>query len=164
MATVTKNLRDAVLKIQDATPTTPNEVTVAIEQGDLKWTEEHPIIEVLDRGVLDHVRTGDEVSVKGSFSVKFCQFLKQTSETVPGVYEALTRKGSATGWVSTNTAACTYACKLEFTINDCVTANQDEKIVFAKVFVTKISFEEGDPDKLSFDFVDFETAPTISKT
>jgi len=162
MATKSKNLRDGVIKIQDATPTTPKEVTVAIEQGDLKWTEEHPIIEVSDRGVLDHVREGDEVSVKGSFSVKFCQFLKQTSESVPGIYEALLQKGSATGWVSAGDA-CKYACKIIFEISDCIAGNQNEKITFAKVYITKVSFEEGDPDKMVFDFIDLEKAPTITK-
>lgn len=161
---VTRNLRDGVVKFQDGAGT-PEEITLVLEDGGLSWEEKQNVINILDRGILDHQRKGDEEPVTGSIKFKFIQFIKQSSESDPTPYEVVTNTGAASSWTTTNSdGADVFNFRMILEIPSPISGEQAERITFEKVAVTSLSFEEGDEyNTLSFDFQDFETRPTIVK-
>lgn len=164
MADVTKNLRDATMKIEDGAGT-PNSITLALEEGDLSYAIKQNVINVLDRGSLSHQREGDEEPVTGSFTVKYVELIKQTASSNPTPYEALTQTGAAASWTSTNTdGGGVYNTSIILEINDPDATNQDERTTLSKVRATSIDFSEGDEyNTLAFEFQAFVTKPTVAK-
>lgn len=158
-----KTIRNGTLKIRDG-KVAYNELELAFEEGNLKYDEVRNIVEVLDRGSLgDMVKASDE-SIKGSFSTHFIEFLAQDNASSPTPYEVLTRRGKANFWTSTWANSNVYAVQLIFEIASEKSGEKAERITFAYAHITKVGFEEGaDGDKLSFEFTDFETEPTIVK-
>ena len=59
---LTRNLRDGQLVISDGAGS-PTSLTLTLDNGDLEWTEPEEEVEIKDRGVLDHVRPGDQQSL-----------------------------------------------------------------------------------------------------
>lgn len=69
----TINFRDGVLTLKDNTAVTPNELTLTLE-GDQSFSFDVPqrnVIVVRDRGVLDHLRNGDQQFMSFRFALKF---------------------------------------------------------------------------------------------
>ena len=96
------DLKKAVLTIQDGS-TTANSLTVKIGEGNLTYSEKRNMEYVLDRGVLDTVKEGDQVPLEVNFDFMW-EYIMGASSTAPGIVEAL--RGSSTVWVSTDTDAC----------------------------------------------------------
>lgn len=159
---VTKNLRDAEIVLFDgATP--PEEILLCCEDGDLKFVVEEKAVNVFDRGAYSHSRLGDETLVKGSFSVQFREFLLQSTNPITP-WEAFKLVGGAAAWTTTNDdGGDVPTIGLRFTIRSPSTSEEDERVTFAKVHADTIDFAEGDPNKLTVNFTDFETEPTIEK-
>ncbi len=162
-APITKNIRDGVLKIQDGDS---NEIEVKLVDSGLSFTTHDNKVHVLDRGVLDHMRPGDEQAVDVNLNLKFTQFISHDDGEDVTPYEAITNTGNAADWVSTNDdGGDVYTVTLEFTISNPDSTKQDEVITFAKcAFETPADFGEGaDYSTLVVSGKDFETAPTIEK-
>jgi len=96
------DLKKATLKVQDGS-TTPNSLTVKIGEGNLTFSEKRNMEYVLDRGLLDNVKEGDQVPLEVNFDFIW-EYIMGSSSSAPGLEEAL--KGTAPGWVSTDTDAC----------------------------------------------------------
>jgi len=154
----TRNLRDGSLAIRDGSP---NSTTVALHDGALTWIEANPVVNVLDRGTLSHMRPGPESPVTGEFTAKFKSFETAAGDASP--YEAITRRGAAAAWTSTNDdGGDVYAAELVFTIVD-PDGGASEVVTFAKACPLRVTFQQGDPyDTLTVAFQDFETAPAVS--
>lgn len=106
------DLKKAVFKIKDGS-TTPKEITIKVGEGNLTFSEKKNMEYVLDRGVLDTVKEGDQVPVEVNFEFMW-EYIMGSSSLAPGVFEAL--RGTAPGWVSTDTDACRpFAVDLEVT-------------------------------------------------
>jgi hypothetical protein len=162
---VTKNLRDAVLKIKDGTTPTALEIEVVLDEGDLSADETLNTMNILDRGSLDHMRPGDEEPVKVTFTTKFVEYRQQAGAPDPTPYEALKKIGGAASWVSTNQCGEVYCVDLEFTIASPTSGEVDEVITFPDFHPNTISFKEGDEyNTLAVDGEAFVTAPTIVKS
>lgn len=158
-----RNLRDASIKIADNGGTGGgNVITVAVEEGNLQWTERNPADFISDRGTLDHARQGDDEPVEGSFAVLFQTFLDPNSATITP-YEALTQQGGASAWVSAaSSGGDGYATKIEVTITD-PNGGSSEVILFGEVYTEESAFAEASPsDTLAFSFRSLETRPTYS--
>lgn len=170
MATVVKNFRDDILHISDDSGTGGgNTITLVLEEGDLTYTESNEFSQILDRGVLSHVRAGNEVPVTFSFSVQFVGFQDDASSGAISAYEALTLTGGASGWTSSAQDAdgSAYdgvnAVVLDFVINDgTASPSAQDTLTFDPTFIESIEFSEGDPSMLSVSGFAFVTAPTIS--
>lgn len=111
------DLKHATIKIKDGGS---EEVTVKIGEGNLTFTERKNIDYMMDRGVLDTVREGDEVPMDVSFTVRWDYVQATGSPATVGntvtVESAL--KGTASGWVSTDADPCTpYAVDIEVTLD-----------------------------------------------
>ena len=157
----TRNLRDGVLTIKDGTGT-PNTLTVALDSGDLTWTQRQNRVQVMDRGSLDPPRAGDEAPVSVSFSVKLDRVSEASSPVT--VYDALTRTRSASTWNTTGVGYEGYMVILAFVINDPEPGgSDDETITFNKFFHEALPVSEGDEfNTLEVSGVDFETSPTYT--
>lgn len=138
-----KNLRDGTIKVQVANDGggNPGEVEVKLDEGNLSWTESRPVGMISDRGTLDHARRGDEQVIELTFSMMYQTHLDPNSAT-PTVYEALTRQGAASAWVSQTFDSDDYAVNLEFTVVD-PAGGTDEVINFDQFNVTNEDFVEG---------------------
>jgi hypothetical protein len=155
---LTRNLRDGELKIKDGGS---EEITVALDEGDLTISETQNLINVLDRGTLDHRRQGDEAPVAVSVTLKFVEYIGGSGQPATP-YEALKQIGNASGWVSTSNSDV-YAVDLEFTIDD-PDGGDDEKISLNDFAFESIEFAEGDEyNTLTVDGTAFVTGPTLEK-
>lgn len=159
-----KNLRDAILRVQDNTAGTPNEIQIMFSEGDLKFSVKDEIKNILDRGELAEMKRGPEAPIEGSFSKKFEELSKQVNAVAPTFFEVVTHTGGAAHWVSTNSATGVYSLRLIFDLYEEVPGRQNERIIFEKCHFTKIDFEENEEaDKESYEFTDFEVRPTVVK-
>ena len=137
-----RNLRDGSIKIADAGGVGGgNVVTVSLEEGDLTWTERHPAHIISDRGVLDHARLAEEEPIPISFSVIYQSLSTHNALTL---YDALTKTGGASAWVSDETNSDVYAVILEFTVAD-PAGGSSEVLTFARFIPEEISPQEGSP-------------------
>ena len=159
----TRNFRDGVMKIEDGDSSS---IVVALDMGNLSWSEARNRVNVLDRGALDHVRNGDEEPVTLSFGCKYRYLRSDSEESGEDIspHEALTQGGRASDWTSTGGTGEPYACQVTFWILNPDTDSKDEKLVFGKCRLISPSFSEGDEaNEISFELQDFETAPTITR-
>ena len=154
-----RNIRDGELIVTDSNSKT---TTLDLEDAGLSWDVTANVVNVLDRGALSHMRSGDEAPVTGSIGLKFVDF-EGSDVTTPSLYEFLTRSGNASQASSTNDdGGDVYTTEVQFKIYDTADALR-ETITFAKVCpMGAISFAEGEEyDTINFAFQDFETSPTI---
>ena len=159
---VTKNLRDGTIRILDGS-TPPKVCEVVCDDGNLKFTITGPQAkEILDRGVLSHLRPGDEVPLDWSFGVKFRDFISQRAGTV-SPYEVLLHVGAADAWVSTNDdGGGVFTLDLEFLIATPTDGERGQAVVIRKCYNIKSEFAEaGENDTLAFSGKAFVTAPDI---
>jgi len=152
----TRNLRDGVVTLYDLTRTA--HMTIALDEGDLSWTQTQNVIEVMDRGVLDHIRAGDESPMDISFTIKY-QNLQ--ADTVTTAYEAIRGVGEAATWDSTRNEDV-YCFSADFRVLN-TSDTTEETISFRDCFYTSLEFSEGDEyDTLAVTGRSFTTAPTIT--
>lgn len=139
-----RNLRDATVVIaDDGGSGGPDNITLALEAGNLQWTESKPVAFIRDRGVLDHARLAPDEPVAFSMTLLFETFLDPNSATITA-YEALTGTGAAAGWTSdASSGGDGYAVIIEVTIND-PAGGTDEVVTLAEAYIESIEFAEGD--------------------
>jgi hypothetical protein len=155
-----RSLRDGTILVADASGSGgANKVTVSLEEGNLNWTGRFPANIILDRGVLDHARLASDEPVDLSFSVMFQSLSTHASTTL---YDAITKSGGASAWVSDEPNSDVYAVIVEFTVTD-PAGGASEVLTFARYIPEEISFQEGDPsDTLAVSGRAVITAPAIS--
>jgi len=163
-----RNRRDGLIIVQDGTPGTPNEIVIAHEEGNLSWTETLNKVAVLDRGALDSRRAGDEAPCKVSFAsnhVELCSDILDSGEAeTPTAREVFHQIGNAAGWLSTAADGEAFAVRVIFWVLNPDSAGKDEKIVFEKVALDSLKFQEAaEANSLSFEAEDWETKPTITR-
>jgi len=157
-----RNFRDGVLKIQDGTAGTPNEITVLYADGNLKWDITRNVQQIMDRGSLSELKKGQDAPVTGSFAKKYDQVIARDTDANPSVYEAITGSGAASHWVSTSNYCGVYTCRLIFEIYD-ECKGETETITFEKCHFNKVGFEEAEEaNKQNYEFMDWETEPSVA--
>lgn len=115
------DLKDVTLLLKDGGS---EQVAIKVGDGTLTYTESQNIEYVLDRGLLDTTRLGDEVPMDVNFDLVWEFLLSSTTATVTPK-EALQQKGSASTWVSTSADVCEpYAVDIE-TTNDPKCADEE---------------------------------------
>jgi hypothetical protein len=109
------DIKRTTLKIKDGTTPTPNEVTIKVGEGNITFTENRTIEYILDRGVIDEVREGDQVPVDVSFEFNWIYLTgSPSSGALPTIKDALTNVGNASSWVSSDPDNCSpYAVDIE---------------------------------------------------
>lgn len=141
---VTRNLRDGVIIIKDGSGS-PKSMTVPISEGDLAFTVNKPTFIVLNRGVIDSRKSGDQTPTDVSFSAKFEQWSyasgASTGLSVRDVIDG-SAAAIAAGWVSTD-ACGPWSIDIEFRINDPCNSGHYESLTFQKYHADTIGFREG---------------------
>lgn len=161
---LTRNLRDGQLVISDGAGS-PTSLTLTLDNGDLEWTEPEEEVEIKDRGVLDHVRPGDEQSCELSYSAMWVHLIGDTitgSSDGVQLYELLNNIHDT--YTSVRTVGEKFCTKHEFTVNspDNV-SGRGEKVTFAAVWKKSLRMGEGDPNSVQFNGGNWETRPTIAR-
>lgn len=91
----------------------PQQIDIKIGEGNLTYTEAKEYEYLLDRGVLDTVKEGDEQPVEVSLEFVYEHVTTGTSEAITPV-DALKAKGGAAEWVSSASDLCEpYAVDME---------------------------------------------------
>ena len=154
-----RNLRDGTITIKDNVAET---LTIVCEEGDVAWGETSDIKLIKDRNRLSHMRMGEEEAVSLSFSVHYKYSVAQGAEPL-SPYEVFHQQDGASAWVSTNICGDVFTVDIKFVMADpCVVGAKNETILFRRVPLPGISFEEGDESNtMSFDGIAFVTAPSV---
>jgi len=133
------DLKNATIKIYDGTTPTPNQLEIKIGEGSMNYVERRNIEYVLDRGLLDEVREGDQVPVDVNFDFTWV-YLKASTGVTPTVEDAVKKRGEAAAWTSTDVDECRpYAVKIVVLLTPACGADQNEEIV-----LTDFRYEELD--------------------
>ena len=80
----------------------PQKLTIKVGDGTLKWDRNKKFDYMLDRGVLDTVREGDQVPLDVDFGFSYEQVTADTDEP-PTPEDAICKSGMANEWVSSAT-------------------------------------------------------------
>ena len=109
------DIKRTLIKFKDGTTPTPNELTVKVGEGNLTWTENRTIEYILDRGLIDEVREGDEVPVDVSFEFNWEYVTgSAASGALPTPVDALRGVGNSASWLSSDPDQCApYAVDIE---------------------------------------------------
>jgi hypothetical protein len=139
---ITRNLRDAFLYISDGSGT-PKKLKVKIDEGDFAFTIDRPTFIIMNRGVIDSRKNGDETPSSLSWTMKFEQWEYDAGEdTGVSPADALQGEGGATDWVSTDGCA-PYSVDITFVLKDPCTDGMAEILTFRKFHADQLSFKEG---------------------
>ena len=115
------DLKDTTILIKDGGS---NSVEIKVGDGTLTYTESRNMEYLLDRGIIDTVREGDQIPMDVSFDLVW-EFLKASTTTTPTPEEALKQEGGASDWVSSSSDTCEpYAVDLQIT-HDPACATED---------------------------------------
>jgi hypothetical protein len=87
----------------------PQQIEVKIGEGNLTFTESKEYEYLLDRGILDAVKEGDEQPLEVELEFVYEHITTGTSESITPV-DAFKNKGSAAEWVSSSDDLCEPYC------------------------------------------------------
>lgn len=109
------DIKRTTITLKDGTTPTANSLAVKVGEGNLTFTENRTIEYILDRGLIDEVREGDEVPVDVSFEFNW-EYLagSPTSGALPTIKEFLQQTGNAASHISSDPDNCApYATDIE---------------------------------------------------
>jgi hypothetical protein len=125
---VTIDLKNATIYIVDGTGT-PNELEIKLDEGNLTYTERRNVEYKKNRGILDHVRLGDQEPMDLSLEARFSKLVSHSSENA-SIREALTQTGQASSWVSTGGDCEPYAVDIVVKLDrTCTTLSDPDEIM-----------------------------------
>jgi len=110
------DLKQTTIKIKDGFTPTPNEITIKIGEGNLTYAENRNVEYILDRGLLDEVRLGDDVPMDVTFDFvwEFIEGNTSTSTNLPTIEDFLKQRNNASAFTSTDADNCRpFAVDLE---------------------------------------------------
>lgn len=109
----------------------PIQIDIKVGDGNVTYTEANEYEYDLDRGVLDTVRSGDEVPMDVSLDFVYEYITTGTGESISPM-DALKKIGGASGWVSSSSDPCEpYAIDIEVVHTPICTTQAIETTVFS---------------------------------
>ena len=121
------------------------QVEVKIGEGNITYTENREMEYILDRGVLDTVREGDQQPVDVSMDFVWEFITAISGATTPTIEDALKQRGPAASWVSSSSDDCEpYAVDIEIEHVPLCTTEQREITVLNDFRYESL---EHDPDE-----------------
>jgi len=154
MSTTVRTYRHGTLKLKDGTP---QEMTVTLLDGG--WSgaiKGKPIIPIIDRGVVDQVIFGDNELLPFSFTTNFRELYGESAAVLTATltpYEFITADTNntlTTALLSVDATQEPYLFDAELTIAN-PTGSGSEVFTWGECYCPSIRFEEGLPNKLSFE-------------
>lgn len=99
----------AMVSDNDVVDVGGRQIKVKVGEGNLTWDENRPMEYLLDRGVIDEVREGDEVPMDVNLDIKW-EFLTgdvgDPGGGLPTLKDILKQEGLASSWVSSDDDPC----------------------------------------------------------
>ena len=145
----TRNLRHSSMSVADNAAV--NTFAIAIDEGNLSFTEERTGVVVNDRGELDHWSKGEAMPVSINFTIKFDQYGARSATTEPGgavtgySLRNFLRNAEGAALVSTNGRTDIFTVDLSFTItNPAASGDEQEVLKFSDFYCDSFQFSEGD--------------------
>jgi hypothetical protein len=118
----------------------PQQIEIKIGEGNLTYTEAKDYQYLLDRGLLDTVKEGDEQPLEISLEFVYEHVTTGTSEAITPV-DALKRKGAAGEWVSSSSDQCEpYSVDIEVEHAAPCGTNQDETTIMPEFRYDSLDF------------------------
>ena len=113
------DLKDATVTISDGAAAS---VVASVGDGNVQWTEKRNVDYILDKGLIDEVREGDQEPVDVSMQFNF-ELVTAYSTSHVTVEEAISQTGNASGWTSSDADACRpYAVDIGIVLNPAAAA------------------------------------------
>lgn len=142
------DLKNCVITIEDGTSPTPKSVEVKMKDGTLSWTETYNREYILEKGVLDTVRNGDQAPMDVSIDGMFEYFSSPVGSATPTPQEALKQTGEADDWVSADTgdSCAPYAVNIKVVHTPtCAATDSIETFLFPKFRIESLAgdFKDG---------------------
>ena len=148
----TRNLTHGALSLQDG-QANENTFDIAIDEGNLTFTEDKTGVVVKNRGTLDHWSRGEEMPVSGSFTIKFEEYTSKSTRAIV----AAGAGGAVTGYslrdfardtggdlTSTNGRTDIFTFDMIFTISNPVSSGDEQEVLtFSDVHADSFTFTEG---------------------
>lgn len=122
----------------------PQRVEIKVGEGNLTWTESKEYEYLVDRGVLDTVKEGDDQPVEVSMEFVYEYIKTQSGQDITPV-DAIKQAGEADEWVTSASDACEpYA--VDIRALHCVPCgtDHDEDIVFNDFRYESLDFDMGE--------------------
>lgn len=139
---VVRTLRDGSVRIYDGR--TPHHWVEMVCDGEfgMKVTAT-PSVQIKDRGVLSHLRPGEEQCVEFSLNLLVKELVSDQLITPRTPYEALMHTGRCAGWLTTNTdGGGVHTVGVLVRVNTPTSGEHDELITLAMCFDLVCDFAE----------------------
>lgn len=128
----TIDLKECTIKFIDGTPTTPNTLTIKVDDGNLTWTRLREVDPKKDRGKLDYLKQGDEQNMKVSIDLRW-DTLKASSGDPVTPFDFLEKQNGASAYLSTSGLCEVDTIDIAVYVDHaCGTTVEDEIITFSK--------------------------------
>lgn len=134
------DIKQCTIKVKDGTTPKHNELRVKVGTGNLQYTETLNREYILDRGIIDSVRNGDQQPMDVSFEMMWEEIAASIGAGVaavagvPSMEEAIKQFGAAEAWASSDTDQCQpYAVDIEV-INDADCVQKDREHILLPDF------------------------------
>lgn len=166
----TRNKQHGTVTLKDGTGT-PKTLLIPIAPGDLQWSANpNPGQVVMNRDQLSHFTVAPQTPMTGSLTIKFTEWKgKSLSGANPSVYDAMTKTGNASTWVSTSECG-PFTTDMVYAIsNPCSGAgtgiDQAEDLTFLDCLWGPFNFSEGsDTDTIQIPFTAMIQTPSSART
>ena len=171
MATGTgsRNLRDGVLVIRDgATP--KNVFQLALQMGNLTWTETVNVNPIMDRTKIDHVRSGPDAEVTFSFTAEYVELRGAQSRNTlydffHKAYQSTSRISVGAAGEDVNLFEMLWILRNPDTTQSAVLGNRDEYMSFNRCYAITWNISEADPvNTIAFSGRANITKPVIARS
>jgi hypothetical protein len=118
----------------------PCQIDIKIGEGNLTYTESKEYMYLLDRGLLDTVKEGDEQPLEISLDFVYEHVTSGTAEAITPV-DALKQHNGAAEWVTTSSDACEpFAVDIEIEQDVSCGTTQDEVTILPDFRYEKLEF------------------------
>jgi hypothetical protein len=132
------DLKKAIIKFKDGGA---EEVTVKVGEGNVSWSEKKNREYILDRGIIDQVRDGDQEPMEISLDIEW-DFIKSSVSEPPTLYEILKNSGNASNWVTSGSDPCApFAVDIEITYTPNCTGVETETILLPEYRYESLDFD-----------------------
>lgn len=125
------DIKNATIKLRDGTEPVANTLEIKVGEGNLTYTETKNREYILDRGLIDSVRDGDEEPMELSFDLLWEEVIASNGGTLKPE-EALKKIAGAAAWTSSDPDACQpYAVDVELELDaNCLDVQEREILTF----------------------------------
>lgn len=118
----------------------PRQIEVRIGDGTMSWTEKVNRIYRLNKGLIDHVKNGDQAQMEVSLDFTWLELIGMTADPVTP-YEAFHQLGNAATWVSSDPDTCQpYAVDIVVIHLPVCSTEQAAKYIFPKFRYEQMDF------------------------